>query len=325
MKKLLIIFLVCFILVAGGAGAYFAYRANIKERSAKDVLSDLNSQMNTTHMFAFEAPKVKNKTEIVKPDVNSTLVPMYLGNGYYYEVSIPADSSIVTDYATYIYSTDMTFKVSIVKGINPQALGASLGMSDYRDYSQSIVTTKVGLKKPQEAGTALIDDIGIVATCYDSPLTFATILNGLEHGAVRQYQIMDIAGDNTTAYCMEPIEIPYDEGSAIGSLLTEKQAAGANMYRYDDGWLTEYNATRGHADVKSDMLTRVFLASNGSHHLDRVMEATNASSVHYWYAEIGNFTILCISDTINHTYACLGSGKTARNDIVLYLRSVYTR
>lgn len=325
MKKFIIIFLVCFIVVAGGAGGYFAYRANIKERSASDVLNDLNNQMNTMHMFEFKAPKVKKKTEIVKPDVSSTTVPMYLGNGYYYEVAIPADSSIVTDYATYIYSTDMTFKVSVVKGINPQTLGASLGMSDYIDYTQSIVVTKVGIKKPQEAGTALINDIGIVATCYDSPLTFATILNGLEHGSVRQYQVTGIQGDKATAYCSEPIEIPYEEGSSVGSLLTEKQAAGANMYRYDDGWLVEYNATRGHDDVKSDMLTRVYLASCGTHHLDRVMETVNAAGVRYWYAEIGNYTILCISDTINHTYACLGSGKTSRNDIILYLRSVYTR
>lgn len=324
MKKVIIILLVCVILIGGGAGGYFAWKANIANREIEDVVSDLNKQMNVTSVFEFKAPKIKEKTKIVTPDINSKPVPLYLGNGYYYIVTVPADVGIVTDYATYIYATDMSYKVSIVKNIDASNIAKSLAMSDYIQYSKDIVTTKTGIKKPQEVGTALMDDVGILAVCYDSPVAFATILTGFEKEMVKQYNITTIAGDSSTQYCQSVSDIPYNPGTGTNSLLSEYKDAGAYMYRYEDGWLTEFNATQGNEDMKCDILTRVMLASTSSVHLDRVFEA-DGSGVHFYYAEIGSHTVLCISDSINHTYACLGNGNTARQDIITYLRNVYVR
>lgn len=325
MKKVLIIVLLGIILATAGFGGYFVYRTKLRDRSADDVIRDLGTQHNIASMFEFKAPKVKNKTEMVKPDVNSTRVPLYLGNGLYYNVEIPADAGIVTDYATYIYATDMTFKVAVVRGIDPSKLGASLGMSDYIEYTQSIVATKTGVKKPQECGAPIFDDMGILATCYDSPQTFATILNGFEHNSVMTYKPGVLTQDKDTDVVSEPVEIPFTNNGGINSLLSEYKNAGAYMYRYSDGWLTEFNATRGNADVKNDLLIRVMLACNGTAHLDRILETQNSQNVSFYYAEIGSYTIMCVSDTVNHTYGCLGNGQTARDAIILYLRNVYTR
>lgn len=325
MKKVIIIFLLCIILIGGGAGAYFAFKYDILNRDKEDVINDLNKQMNVTAMFEFKAPKIKNKSEMVAPDESPRTIPMYLIDGLYYNVTVPADISIVTDYSTYIYATDMSYKVSIVRGIDATNVAGSVGMSDSIDYGNGIVITKLGTKKPQEVAKALVNDLAILAVTYDSPISYATILNGIEHETVRDYKIVNIDGDDKTQYCQSLSDIPYDPGSGTNSLLSEYKDAGAYMYRYEDGWLTEFNATQSNDVVKSSLLTRVMLASKEFAHLDRVFQSQNSSGVIFYYAEIGVHTVLCISDTINHTYACLGSGNTARQDILTYLRNVYSR
>lgn len=324
MKKVALIVLAAVLAVVLGFGGYFAYRTNIANRDTKDVLNELGAQMNMTSEFQFVAPKVKEKTKMVPADSNYTTVPLYLGGGMYYNIRIPADVGIVTDYATYIYGTDMSFRVAIVKNVDTMNIAGSLAMSDAIAYDAEIWTSKTGKKEPQEVGRALIDDLGVLGITYDSPQTYATILNGFEHERVRQYSVSNILGDTSTEVCNSVLEIPYEDTGAANSLLSDAKSAGACMYYFDDGWLTEFNATRGHDDVKADLSTRVMLASNERAHVDRMFAAENEQAKFY-YAEVGRHTILCVSDTVNHTYACLGSGATARNNIVMYLRSVYSR
>lgn len=323
MKRLLILFLACFVLVGGAGVGYYAYKANLYKRDVKEVASDLKKQMNVTSTFEFTPPKVQNKTEIVKADGNKKLVPLYLGNSEYYEVEVPAGVEIVTDYATYIYATDMSYKVSVVRGIETNNLIAGLGMSDAKYYNHNIVVTKQGIKAPQEAGTLLYNDVGIIATCYDSPLSYATILNGFEQARVKTTSITDLPVDKSTKVYTSPVEIQSSLSNGTNSLLSEDKSAGAYIYNYDDGYLTEFNATRGVDEFKTDLICRAVLG-NADPHLDGVFEGSSQGAKFY-YAEIGNITLLCISDTINHTYACFGVGVTARDNIVTYLRNVYLK
>ena len=49
-------------------------------------------------------------------------------------------------------------------------------MKNTEKLTHTIIKTKEGKKEPQAVGILLVDDIGVVATCYDNPVAFATLL-----------------------------------------------------------------------------------------------------------------------------------------------------
>lgn len=309
------------LLVVSSAGiGYYWYKIGLSERNATEVVSSLQAQRNVTQQFEFKPPTVKNKVELVEFDGNAKNVPLYLGNGEYYNVKIPADKKVVTDYATYIYAEDMSFQVSTVRAVLDNEIKKSFAISNAIKDGTNIIRTKDGVKAPQSLGIALTDTIGVVATCYDAPQVASTIYNGFKSSGIKQIKAQVLVDKNTKQY-NSASEILLNQVTDSNSLLSSSKNAGAYMYSYEDGWLTEFNATRGFDDICEDFRNRA-VVSEGNSHCDALLFTTRGG-VNYYYGEFGSTTILCIGDTINHTYACIGVGSTARVNIVAYLRSVY--
>lgn len=302
-----------------GYGGYLVYQRHLDMRDTQQLVETLQSYVRDESLYKFEQPKIKEKGKLVEPDPNYMEIPLLLDTDKAYNVYIPAATKVVTDYSTYIYAVDSTFRVNVVKGVQADNMAGSMSLLDTYDYSSNVVVTKPNLKKPQEVGTLLYNDIGIVASCYDNPNAYATMLLG-----VGQSRVYDCSGyrayedEKATSYYDSPLQIPLKESedyTIFQPSLTDQ--AGATQYFYDDGELVEIAAMKGFDETKRDIEQRIGLANKGSRYYDHIYRKGDS----YFYGECGECTVLLIADTYNRTFAFFGIGEEARYNIALYLRS----
>lgn len=317
--KLLNVVLGVAVVGALGYGGFLVYQKHVSMRDTQEIVDTLQSYVRDESLYKFEQPKIKNKGVLVDPDSNYMEVPLLLDTGLAYNVCIPASAKVVTDYSTYIYDVNSTFRVNVVKGVQADNLAGSMSLLNAYDYSQNVVVTKPNLKQPQDVGILLYNDIGVVSSCYDNPTAYATILLGV--GRNKTYDCSSIVAyedKDVTKYYDNPLQIPLNESedyTVFKPSMTDQ--AGATQYFYDDGELVEIAAMKGFEETKKDIEQRIGLANKASRSYDAVYR--NGDS--YFYGECGECTVLLIADTYNRTFAFFGIGDEARYNIALYLRS----
>ena len=302
-----------------GYGGYLVYQKHLDMRDTQQLIETLHEYVRDESLYKFEQPKIKEKGKLVDPDQSYMEIPLLLDTDRAYNVYVPASTQVVTDYATYVYAVDSSFRVNVVKGVQPDNLANSMSLLDTYEYSNNVVVTKPNLKKPQEVGTLLYNDIGVVASCYDNPIAYATLLLGI--GRSKTYDCSEYRAyedEKVTKYYSSPLQIPLEENAeytVFKPSLTDM--AGATQYFYDSGELVEIAAMKGFEETRKDIEQRIGLANRSSKSYDCVYRKDES----YFYGECGECTVLLIADTYNRTFAFFGIGEEARYNIALYLRS----
>lgn len=295
---------------------FLIHKKNIIIRDIDERINEL--QVNDS-LYKFNEPKIKEKGKIVSPDTNYNEIPLLLEKDVAYNVCIPASMKIVTDYSTYIYGVDSTFRINVVKGVKQDNISSSMALLNTYEYDTNIITTKPNMKKPQEVGVLLYNDVGIVASCYDDPLSYATILFGISKNSV--YDCSDCKSyenSKITQYYNSPIQISIQENENYKPFIPSMtDMAGATQYFYNDGELIEIASMKSFDETRIDIEQRIGLANKGSRCYDNVYKKDES----YFYGECGECTILIIASTYNRTYALFGIGQEARNNIAIYLRN----
>lgn len=315
MKKVLATCFAGVVVILVGTGAYFGYQGYLESRNPIDVATDYVSEVQGRRDYIFQAPKVKNKTELVDPDANPQIVNLYLGDGKYYPIEVPATDHVLTDYSTYVYNSDSSYSVQVVKGVTKDNMSSMFSMTSVEKVSQTIVKSKEGSKTPQICGILLYDDIGVVCTTYDNPVAFATLLQGIKRDRVLDDRFENkVYADDCVAYGL-PGQIKTENVYPISVSPNEFNMAGTTQYNFDDGQLTQFSMMIGYPDALDEMLTRVAVANSGASKITAVCQTDGAV-----YFEIGDFTIFVDAKTINKSNCFLGQGDEARYNIATYYK-----
>lgn len=298
-----------------GITGYFSYMSYLKNRNPVDVVNKYVGDVIDRREYIFQAPKVNNITELVNADENYKIVPLYFGDGLYYEVYMPATDTILTDYSTYIYNKDSSYAIQIIKGVTNENMVNMFGIKR-PIVKNTIAYNKPGRKESQIVGALLVDDIGIVTTCYDNPVAYATIFNGMEISRVRSVDgILPEESSNCQTYALQS-QIPMPKDSYPFTISPNIfNEAGAKQYQYDDGQLTMFATMKSMDDAMYDMLCRVDVAL-----FDEGVISTKCVTEGTKYLEINDFTVLVSSSTINKSSCILGRGQEARANIITYYK-----
>ena len=299
----------------------FAYKGFLLKTNKTEKANQLLANAMGEAKFEFEPVKVTEKGEYSAGDSNPTLVPMYVDDGYYYVIKIPSNVNYVTDYQTYIYSTDGTFEVKRVLGVSNSNISGSFGMSNVEQKKQGMVSTKRGLKKPQEVGVIVYDDIGFLAKTYNNSFAFSTIYDSFATGAPSKYTYSELSVGNTTETVQSPLSIPLEEGNYTSAIRFDgNNQAYSVCYAYNDGFLSVSNMLQSFQDVQSEMYRRVKVANYGAGKIDIQCVVGDG----YYYCQVDDFTLLLTKITSNETTVLLGNGAEARYNIITYFRKTVT-
>lgn len=294
-------------------GGYFSYKAYLESRNPLEVASSYVNQVQDSRNYIFKAPKVRDRTELVDPDTNPKLINLYLGDGRYYSIEVPATDDVLTDYSTYIYNSNNSYSVQVIKGVTKDNMQSMFSMTSMEKVSQTIVKSIDGGKTPQICGILLYDDIGIVCTAYDNPVAYATMLQGIKRDRVvnESFSIKSYAKDCVT-YGL-PGQIESSNIYPISVSPNEFNVAGTTQYNFDSGQLTQFSIMLGFNDALNEMLTRVAVANSGASKITAICQTDGVT-----YYEIGDFTLLVQNKTINKSNCLLGQGDEARYNIITY-------
>lgn len=315
MKKVFTVVIVTISVGLFCVAGYFGYKSYLQKRNPIDVVSQFAGEVKERRQYIFQAPKVKNSTVLVDADTNPRTIQLYLGNGKSYSINIPANDVVLTDYSTYIYNADNSYAVQVVKGVTKDNMENMFSMKNTEKLTHTIIKTKEGKKEPQAVGILLVDDIGVVATCYDNPVAFATLLDGVEINRIK-----DVKYNAPTKVkdCQEyslPSQIPISSDYPFTVSPNEFNSAGTKQYNFEDGQLTQFAIMLGFDDAIEEMYNRVNVAKFGEVGITAICFTEGTR-----YIELGDFTILVNSKTVNKSNCFLGQGKEARYNIVTYYR-----
>lgn len=315
MKKIFTIVIVTVSIGLFCVAGYFGYKSYLQKRNPVDVVSEFAGEVKERRQYIFQAPKVNNVTELVDPDTNPRLVQLYIGDGRYYTINVPANDTILTDYSTYVYNSDNSYSVQVVKGVTKDNMENMFSMKNTEKLTHTIIKTKEGKKEPQSVGVLLVDDLGVVATCYDNPKAYATLLKGVEKNRIEK---VDFVNPEKVKDCQEyslPSQIPTNNVYPFAVLPNEFNTAGTKQYNFEDGQLTQFSIMLGFDGALGEMYNRVNVARFGEMGITAICSTEGTR-----YIEIGDFTILVNSKTVNKSNCLLGQGEEARYNIVTYYK-----
>lgn len=315
MKKIFTIVVVTVSIGLFCVAGYFGYKSYLQKRNPVDVVSEFAGEVKERRQYIFQAPKVNNVTELVDPDTNPRLVQLYIGDGRYYTINVPANDTILTDYSTYVYNSDNSYSIQVVKGVTKDNMENMFSMKNTEKLTHTIIKTKEGKKEPQSVGVLLVDDLGIVATCYDNTKAYATLLKGVEKNRIEK---VDFVSPEKVKDCQEyflPSQIPTNVVYPFSVLPNEFNTAGTKQYNFEDGQLTQFSIMLGFDGALGEMYNRVNVARFGEMGITAICSTEGTR-----YIEIGDFTILVNSKTVNKSNCLLGQGEEARYNIVTYYK-----
>lgn len=260
--------------------------------------------------FAFTPAKVKVAPEEV-PAVNATeSICLYMGDGIYYQVNVPADLDIVTDYNKFIYARDSSLSVAVLTNVPADKLQGFASINDPTELGIGFIRSEIGKKGPQEAAKHIVGDKAIVVRAYNNPEAFATVLQSLQLGtyAVGEREALHIDKGHTQALTGLRAVAGYHLS------IDEAEDEMLQMYAYEDGFLTVAQEFKVYEDALAYMGERAACVMGSS-----VADAVYKDSRVY-YAEIGACTVGIRSINYNTSITLFGMGEEARYNILTYLR-----
>lgn len=316
--SVLFMLLVVALLTVIGVFAYKNYLLKIDKTEQANKL--LESAMGEAQ-FEFVPAKVTKKGEYIAGDSNPALVPMYLGDGYFYVVKVPSNVNYVTDYQTYIYSVDGSFEVKRVLGVSNNNISGSFGMSNVEQKKQGMVSTKLGQKKPQEVGVIVYDDIGFLAKTYDDSFAYSTLYDSFATGVAEKYLYSELSATTATQTVQSPLSIPLEKGNYASAIRFDaNNRAYSVCYAYEVGFLSVSDMLQSFQDVQSEMFRRIKVANYGAGQIDIQCKIGDG----FYYCQVDDFTMLLTKVTSNETMVLLGNGSEARYNIITYFRRAVT-
>lgn len=315
MKKIFTVVIISLSIGLFCVAGYFGYKSYLQKRNPIDVVSEFAGEVKERRQYIFQAPKVKNVTELVDADSHPRTIQLYLGDGKYYPVTVPANDVVLTDYSTYVYNSDNSYSVQVVKGVTKDNMENMFSMKNTEKLTHTIIKTKEGKKEPQSVGVLLVDDLGVVATCYDNPKAYATLLNGIEKNRINNVNFVNPEKVKDCETYSLPSQIPTTNTFPFSINPNEFNTAGTKQYNFDDGQLTQFSIMLGFDNALEEMYNRVNVAKFGDVGITAMCSTEGTK-----YVEIGDFTILVNSKTINKSNCLFGQGEEARYNIVTYYK-----
>jgi len=270
-------------------------------------------------LFSMKVPNVKTIAEEVQSEQVVKTIYLYLDDGCYYPVCIPASLEVVTDYNKYIYATDCSLSVTVMSNVPIDDMSSYVKVRDAVPVDFSTVRSEAGTVGPQEAAKHIVNDKAIVVRAYENPKAFATVLRSLqdkvyikrsEARLAIDKRTEDIDGDGVT---VEMKELPIYTGYHL-SLSFDVKEHIQQAYLYDDGQLAWTREFKQFEDALSSVAARVNIVT-GEAKVDKIYQ----DDIIY-YAEIKECTVALTRLNYNTTIIMFGTGEEARYNIATYLR-----
>lgn len=289
-------------------------KTNSVSTSKGDAIKELNDSINTPqddgNEFVFTIPDVDYVVEDTGLTTDYRRVNLYLDEGVYYPVRVPADTGYVTDNSKHIYAKDCSFAITVVSNIDLDSLAEVSRIKNPVELSKALVVTPDGVKGSQEAILHIINDKAIIVRTYDNPVAYRTILLGLEEEMFYTCEIKEARVVDTKTEVLKKLPLYTGHHMTVAGDVGDEMS---RIYMYDDGSITLSKELRNFETAKKTLSTKT-AAVSGTDIISKVYESKKV-----YYAELGEYTLGIYNVNFNTVYTSFGFGEEARFNVVKFL------
>lgn len=285
---------------------------NNKPLTEKEAVVELQQAPLQKTEFKFHEPEVSVAPETGNIAQSRKTINMYLDNGIYYPIELPADLKIVTDSAKYIYAVDESVEISVVSGIDIADFSTFVAIDNAETLTPGLIVSPIGVKGPQEAALHIVNDKAVIVRTYNNPDAYATILSGLERNRYVQTAFDGVQVVEKVTNVVD--KLPEYNGYMItvnAGLAGELQ----KIYSFESGSLTISSELR-RMDMAIENLSTKLAVVAGKSVADIYYEDMNI-----YYVEIGDYVIGAYDVNFNTTLTCFGYGSEAKANTIAFLKS----